>query len=298
MWLSLTKWAVTQTPPVALTQLTCADLERFLERRACEGTGGAELSPRYVWRLLNLVDRVLCHDARRCARVDNNAARELLESRPEWQYANAADKNPLPDCLAAPQARALVRHLGASLPRRTPATAPPAWQDLRNRAMVAVMLGAGVTPGEARDLRINSVIDMPVRGRLLPWKLQIAAHERTHRRETPLSAWAGQVLRHWMDTRAAMKLPGEHLFPSTRTGKPIQKVAQYEAVRQVLEAAGLPPALVSGGSFRLRHTFALRQLRRGHDPAEVARWLGIDAAELARYARVVYAPLRDTDEGR
>ncbi len=58
----------------------------------------------------------------------------------------------------------------------------------------------------------------------------------------------------------------------------------------MLSAAGLED--VEGGSFRLRHTFALRQLRRGTAPHEVAKWLGVtDPAVMARYQRVIVAPI-------
>ena len=80
------------------------------------------------------------------------------------------------------------------------------------------------------------------------------------------------------------------VFPSTRsTGKPWGKVAQYNAAREVLRAAGIDD--VEGGSYRLRHTFALRQLRRGKTDDEVARWLGVsDPGVMARYRRVLQAP--------
>jgi hypothetical protein len=61
--------------------------------------------------------------------------------------------------------------------------------------------------------------------------------------------------------RAELEIPGDWLFPSTKTGKPWGKVAQYNAAQQVLKDAGIDVA--EGGSFRLRHTFALRKLRRG-----------------------------------
>ena len=81
------------------------------------------------------------------------------------------------------------------------------------------------------------------------------------------------------------------LFPSTRsTGKPWGKVAQYNAAKEVLAATGLED--VEGGSFRLRHTFALRQLRKGKKPEEVAKWLGVtDPSVMARYQRVIVAPI-------
>lgn len=86
-------------------------------------------------------------------------------------------------------------------------------------------------------------------------------------------------------------IPGVMLFPSTKaTGKPWGKVAQYNAAKDVFRASGLDE--VEGGSFRLRHTFALRQLRRGKSPEEVARWLGVsDPAVMARYRRVVLEPV-------
>ena len=50
-----------------------------------------------------------------------------------------------------------------------------------------------------------------------------------------------------------------------------------------------------GGSFKLRHTFALRQLRRGTAPQQVAQWLGLsDVAALARYRMVLIAPAEVT----
>ncbi len=57
----------------------------------------------------------------------------------------------------------------------------------------------------------------------------------------------------------------------------------------MLTAAGLPGA--DGGSFRLRHTFALRQLQHGSSPEQVAQWMGLrDAAALARHRRLLMAP--------
>jgi integrase len=45
---------------------------------------------------------------------------------------------------------------------------------------------------------------------------------------------------------------------------------------------------------RMRHTFALRQLRRGKSPGDIARWLGVvDPNVMARYQRVLQAPVDD-----
>jgi integrase len=103
---------------------------------------------------------------------------------------------------------------------------------------------------------------------------------------TAVAPWAATLLAGWLATRQAQGLGGDWLLPSTRSGKPWGKVAQYEAARRVLQAAGLDAD--GGGSFRLRHSFALRQLAAGHDPDQVARWLGVvDPAVLLRYQRVL-----------
>lgn len=89
----------------------------------------------------------------------------------------------------------------------------------------------------------------------------------------------------WLHVRAEACIAGPNLFPSTRSGKPWSKNGQYLWAEGVLEEAAVDSR--AGGSFRLRHTFALRQLRRGAAPDQVARWLGIEPAAMARYGRLV-----------
>jgi site-specific recombinase XerD len=79
---------------------------------------------------------------------------------------------------------------------------------------------------------------------------------------------------------------GQHGVPVTRAGKAWSDTACYRACKAVLAAAGMDPD--AGGVFKLRHTFALRQLAKGKSEAEVARWLGLlDVSGMARYRRIV-----------
>lgn len=105
------------------------------------------------------------------------------------------------------------------------------------------------------------------------------------------SPWAGRLLGSWLDVRTEPGIPGAMVFPLTKsTGKPWGKVAQYDAAKEVLQAAGVDD--VEGGSFRLRHTFALRELRREKAADEVARWLRVsDPAVMSRYQRVISSPV-------
>jgi integrase len=102
----------------------------------------------------------------------------------------------------------------------------------------------------------------------------------------PLADWSARLLARWLGVRAAQALGGDWLFPSTRSGKPWGKVAQYTAAQRVLGEAGIAEG--AGGSFRLRHCYAMRQLHHGLPAEHLSRWLGvIDPAVIARYQRAL-----------
>jgi integrase len=283
MWAALTAWAVGHG--IRLQSLSDLDLEAYLSSRG----GADELSLRYAWRLLRLADWVLAHHALAHDLEPNLAAVELMARRPDIRFANGSDSDPLPDFLPASEAKRLVTFLSAARPGRGSPGQP--WHEVRNRASVGLMLGAGLTPGEIRGLKLDDLAVDGGRLKGVPWKLRVAGNGNAPARETPVAGWAGQLLAYWLTVRAEQGIPGEMLFPSTKsTGKPWGKVAQYNAAKEVLTSAAIDD--VEGGSFRLRHTFALRQLRRGKSPDEVAQWLGVsDPAVMARYRRVIVAPI-------
>ena len=284
MWGALTAWCAERG--LTLNSLLASELEAFLQSRG----GTEDLTPRHAWRLLMLVDEVLGHHARTHHLPRNESAQRLLLSRPDWRYANANDKTPLPEHLRADEARQLVDWLLDPPAGQTAAgTTAQAWQALRNRASVALQLGAGLTPGDIRVARLDAVVARASPTGLLPWKISLPAHGGAPAREAPIAPWAGKLLRTWLDSRQAVHMMGPMLFPATRSGRPWGKVAQYMAAKAVLADAGLQDT--EGGSFKLRHTFALRQLKRGTAPERVAEWMGLsDTAALARYRRVLMTP--------
>lgn len=282
IWGALSAWCVAER--YDLGSLDANGLQRFLASRGDDD----DISKRHAWRVLRLVDRVLRHRARRLDIQPNLAAAALIEMRPEYRYANTADNDPLPEFLVATEAKTLVTFLSAVRPGRSAAGAT--WQEVRNRCSVALMLGGGATPGEVRALQLADAITAGGRQAGVPWKLRIAGHASSPARETPMALWAGQLLAYWLQVRLEQNIPGDILLPSTRTGKPWSKVSQYNATTEVLTAACVDD--VAGGSFRLRHTFALRQLKKGRSVVEVAQWLGVtDPGVMARYERVLLSPV-------
>jgi integrase len=284
MWSALSAWCVGSGLPI--DALTPGDLEAYLLSRR----GTEELSARYAWRLLTLADAVLSRRAATRGVQRNTAAHDLLMATPDWRYANAHDKTPLPEHLHAQEARALVAWLLDPAGGNAEAGAPArSWQAVRNRTAVALQLGAGLTPGDVRAAVVDGVVTTGGKVAQLPWKIRLPAHGGIAARDAPIAPWAGRVLRHWLHTRASLQATGPALFPAARDGRPWGKVAQYTAAKAVLAAAGMLDT--EGGSYKLRHTFALRQLRRGTPAEQVAQWMGLsDTAALARYRQVLLAP--------
>ena len=59
LWNVLVKWCISQRPSIAIEHISAVDLELLLSSRTGAASADAELSPRYVWRMLHLIDRVL-----------------------------------------------------------------------------------------------------------------------------------------------------------------------------------------------------------------------------------------------
>lgn len=288
MWQALVAWCRTQRPALRLGDLHGTTLLGYLASRHGMLTADGVLSPRYQRRLVSLVRRVQAHQAWRAQQAEAGPAQALALAtagparQPLLQPMDAGDGAGPPLHLPADQADGLQALLAD--PKNDQHAR---WQQLRDRCAAALQLGGGLGPGDVRalqltDLRTGAVDKQPPRH----WQLMVPANGSAPAHLVPLADWAAAVLARWLAVRAAQKLGGPWLLPSTRSGRPWGKVAQYEAARRVLADAGLDAD--GGGSFRLRHTFAMRQLQHGHDAGTVAGWLGVvDPQVMLRYARAL-----------
>ncbi len=312
MWQALVAWCGAQRPALRLADLHGTHLQRYLASRHGQQLADGVLTPRYQQRLASLVHRVQAHQVWQRQQASANATQALAlavatpqRHRPAPQLAGQADSATEPPRHLLPaQTLALIDWL--TRPLRDAATPGDAasterWQTWRDRCAAALQLGAGLGPGDVRALRLVDLRPAtpshapggpPGRPR---WQLHVAANGSAPAHTAPLADWAGLVLQGWLSRRQADALGGPWLLPSTRSGKPWGKVAQYEAARRVMADAGLDAD--GGGSFRLRHSFALRQLQHGHAGDTVATWLGIhDTQVMLRYQQVLAGgPLPDAD---
>jgi integrase len=306
MWQALVAWCLAQRPALRLVDLQGAPLLHYLASRSGQQAADAVLTPRYQQRLVSLVQRVRAHQVWQQQQASAGPMQALAMAhgatpagggrQPLLQPATGSD-NPEPPLHLLPGQAAQLQ----ALLLRTADDTQGRWQRLRDRCAVALQLGAGLGPGDVRALRLTDVRPaasaaavgavaktsadaMPAEDAPTRLQLHVAANGSAPAHSAPLADWAASVLARWLAVRQAQALGGPWLLPSTRSGKPWGKVAQYESARRVLADAGLDPD--GGGSFRLRHSFAMRQLAHGHDPGQVASWLGvIDPQVMLRYQR-------------
>ena len=289
MWHAFAKFCAERN--LHLRDMTVSDLETFLTIRGTgpdpdqprQTTRGGYLSERYANRYLVLIERVTRFQARVDDEQGNHAA-ALLRERPEYRYAEAADKDPPPEYLDEMQARVLIAYLTRA--PQPESNEKMTWKTVRDRTAVALMLGAGLAPGDVRSLQMQGVITVGGRRTGTPWKLAVEGNGNSPARETPIADWAGRQLAFWLRIREQQGLPGNYVFPSTMNGTQWSHTRCFEASRDVLDAARMGKD--AGGLFKLRHTFALRQLRKGKSEEDVARWLGfLDVNSMTRYRRIV-----------
>ncbi len=143
----------------------------------------------------------------------------------------------------------------------------------RNRAVVALLLGAGITAAELRDTRVRHTVLKDVRPHL-----RIPKRGPRLERIVALPAFCPPALQDWQRHHPA--LPEALLFPAPRTAdKPINDVLLGAIVRDALEAIGFSAPDMSPRV--LRNTFARRHLLAGRTNEEVTGFLGLASQRTA-----------------
>jgi len=275
MWQALANWATAKG--LGPEDLRAGHLGDYLDDRA---RGDEPLTPRYALRLMRLTDRVLALHCRTYDLPMPQAGARLLDRRPALRHAESSSQEPPLEHLDDEETVLLARHL-----LRTVHDVRAPWQVRRNAAAAALQLGGGLNPAEIRALTLDAA---QLSTRCRNWRvIEVAANGTAPGHHAPVAHWADRVLQTWLGLRRRLDIPGERVFPSTRSsGRPWGKVAFYDGMRRLFEAAGVSRA--EGGSFRLRHTWALRQLERNTAPATLALWLGVhDAGVVERYQRTL-----------
>jgi integrase/recombinase XerD len=219
--------------------VTTEELERYLAELRAAG-----LAPTTVARRIAAIRSFFRHQQLVGARGDNPAADLDLPRR----------RRTLPRTLSPAEAERLVEAANGVAPR-----------DLRDRALVELLYGAGLRVGEAVGLDKASV---DVEQRLVR-----AVGKGSKERIVPIGRQAVDALRRYL-SRGRPYLDRRHrpeLFLNARGG-PLTRAGAFLILRNLAARAGLEPERIH--PHLLRHSFATHLLEGGADLRSVQEMLG------------------------
>ncbi|WP_371884034.1 tyrosine-type recombinase/integrase [Caballeronia sp. S22] len=226
-------------------------IEGFFEKLAHDCQPGTTTRFRY----LKLIDRVIRHLVTLDLRKENPAAGLL--ARETWP-----EDEPTPICLSEEDDKRLQAVC-------EPTTCSSA-KALRNTAIVALLLGCGVTAAELSQLRVSDADMNDRRPSVL-----VDKHGPRLARRVPLDRFAIDVMRVYHDLRIETACPTDWLFVATAGGKPMKPDTLVKCVRTALRTAGLSAADESPRL--LRNTFGRRHLAAGKTNEQVSNLLGLSS---------------------
>lgn len=225
------------------------DILQFLDSRQADDTGDAEqLKSTIRVKYVRMLERVFQH-----LEVSPNPAQSTAFQIYKTKGASGKDLEMV--VMDDAQQQAFMRALPV-------ANATPAgWKRRRDRAMQALMLGAGLTVAEAMHAKMRDIGALDSTGSLPVTVRPESAHSTTREHKTLLRPFALAEVMQWVEERKKLDIPGQLLFPaSLSTGKPLDKATVYRQVKKTFARAGLE--MPRQGGRTLRNTFAVRELEK------------------------------------
>lgn len=114
----------------------------------------------------------------------------------------------------------------------TRAVLPMHWRDQRDRALGAILLGAGLKLSEAEHLRLDAV-------NLVQKQLTAVAEDPRYTRLVPMDARLTGILAQWLRTREETAIEGNLVFPAGRTGRAMHKATALRAIDTIVASLRL-----------------------------------------------------------
>jgi site-specific recombinase XerD len=248
-----------------LFSITAAHLQSFLEYKESEGGKPSRaLTSSIRVRYLRMLERVFTHLG-----IEPNPARHASFA---VHHTKAAGRDKPKAVLTDAQQAAFMRALPVAAPFAPDDMDNPAWKRRRDRAMLAMMLGAGLKVSEVIGIRTESVGTMDTTGSIPVSITPRSVNGNAKHHETQLRPFAVPEVTAWIVERKARKIPGDLLFPASLQGGLLNKATVYRYVKETLAQAGIDVHRKGGRT--LRNSFAVRELEAGGGVELVGQFLG------------------------
>lgn len=157
------------------------------------------------------------------------------------------------------------RHAGVDV-------APRGWKRRRDRAMQAMMLGAGLKVSEVIGIVTESLGIADAEGSIAVTVSPATTAGTGRWHQTQLRGFAVPEVLAWRNERKALKIPGPLLFPATLQGGTLDKATVYRQVKATFDRAGVAVPRLGGRT--LRNSFAVRELQEGASVETVGEFMG------------------------
>lgn len=263
MWSKFLRWLAPNKP--SLFDVNSDDIMAFLEQR--DGNGKRVLQGSTIRRqYLTLFERVYTH-----LQVRPNPATHACFDIFKQRNAGLMGKNAPKATLSEGEQKAFM---GALPSAEAAGEKDPAigWKRRRDRAMQALMLGAGLKVVEVIGIYTDSIGEKDATGSV-PITISPAVAGGTIRaHQTQLRPFAVAEVLQWVRERRALKIPGRLLFPATLDGGKLDKATVYRQVKATFSRAGIDVSRQGGRT--LRNSFAVRELNAGESIELVGEFLG------------------------
>ncbi|NEX63429.1 tyrosine-type recombinase/integrase [Noviherbaspirillum galbum] len=261
MWQRFMRWCKETDAPFWM--LTKDGIEAFLEERGPDGNRliqSATIRRQYV----TMLERIYKH----LQIVPNPALGANFDMADSTQLRG---RNEDTVTLTAEQQQAFLDAL--PFVATNPDDPMAGWEVRRDRAVQAMMLGAGLKVSEVMGLYTANVqVDRRDKDGCVPVEVSPASAGGTviwH--TTLLRPPAAAIVLDWIAERKTLPVRGMLLFPTWR-GTRLDKTWIYRKTRETYAAAGLE--VPRRGGRTLRNTYAVSQLAAGTAPADVTAQLG------------------------
>lgn len=262
MWRKFVEW--TASKDIAFDRIEAKHIAWFLDENG--------LQKHHRYRYIRLIERVFEHLANLRPWQENPA------SIAAQQRVGVGDNDPT-SFLSFPERDALIAFLGQP---PQPTTAGAYWKAMRDRALVAVMLGGGLKVFELQQLK-TSDIDLDNH------TIQIIDDTRQRTRHLTLFHFAHQPLHDWLALRHDSATAGVFVFASNRKGGMMHAASFFRRTQAILEQIELFSQRHERASPQtLRNTFAALHYDQGVDDRTVAEWLGLIEPASARRFYLAY----------
>ena len=244
---------------ISLFDVTSDDLMDFLEQKeSAAGKLTPVLNSRIKYRYLRLLERVYIH-----LKVTPNPAQHACFAIFAGGDRNKAGKDENMATLTAAQQSAFFLALPAVTGN---------WKKQRDRAMQAMMLGAGLKVSEVIGLWTENVGQLDAAGSIPITVSPGAAGGTVRWHQSQLRPFAVPEVQAWLRDREILNITGPLLFPASLLGGRLNPATVYRQTKATFSRSGIDVARLGGRT--LRNSFAVKELQQGAGLEVVGELMG------------------------